>query len=324
MDARTWRADQSQSAGLLFAGVSAVRVSSRRALSVLHPLARCGRSLLARVFSEPLIHFFIAGLALFAVERVYQNHADIYRIVETPEHVAQLANEYALQFGAHPSPQTLAALVRRDIGDEVLFRQGLALKLDQSDEIVRRRVIQKMQFLMQNLNPPREPTENQLQAYFDAHASRYVTSPRVSFSHVFFSADRGGEAAARARAEAVLATLSNGTTRAPTRGDPFPDLYDFSAYEPAQVFRLFGHTPLSQAAFSAPTGRWTGPLRSGVGWHLIYIDARQDAKRPSLSSIRDTVRTDYLEDAQDAANKAALDNLTKQFVVVREDRKPVP
>jgi parvulin-like peptidyl-prolyl isomerase len=200
----------------------------------------------------------------------------------------------------------------------------MALKLDQGDEIVRRRVVQKMQFLMQDLHPPREPTEQLLRTYYDAHASRYVTLPRATFSHIYFSLDKGGEAVAQARAAAVLARLSNSATRAPALGDPFPDLYDFSAYEPEQVFRLFGHTPFSRAVFSETPGHWAGPFRSGLGWHLIYVDARQDAKRPPLSAIHDAVRTDYLQDAQDKANKAAFDRLAQQYTVVREDRTPAP
>ena len=79
--------------------------------------------------------------------------------------------------------------MRRDVHDEILYRQGLALKLDQDDMIVRRRVVQKMQFLMQDLNPPAEPTVAQLQAYYDAHAAKYIKPPRATFSHIYFSAD---------------------------------------------------------------------------------------------------------------------------------------
>ena len=324
MDARTWRADLPPTTGWLTVRGSAAQKLSRQTPHAFHRLARLAQHVLGRLLSEPLTHFVIAGLVLFAAGRFYQSQTSVYRIVETPRHVAQLANEYALQFGTQPSANTLEALVHRDIGDEVLFRQGMALRLDQGDEIVRRRIVQKMQFLMQDLDPPREPTERQLQAYYDAHASRYVTLPRATFSHIYFSTDRGGDAGAKARAAAVLARLSSGTTRAPALGDPFPDLYDFSAYEPEQVFLLFGHTPFARAVFSEPPGQWAGPFRSGLGWHLIYVDMRQDAKRPSLSAIRDAVRTDYLQDAQDKANKAAFDALAAQYTVVREDRKPAP
>jgi hypothetical protein len=280
------------------------------------------RGVAGRVFSEPLTHFLIAGLALFIAGRAYESQTNTYRIVITPRHVAQLANDYALQFGTQPSPQILEQLVQRDVHDEMLLRQGLALKLDQDDEIVRRRIVQKAQFLMQDLNPPPEPTNAQLQTYYDAHPAAYVTQPRATFSHIYFSADNGGDAAAKARADAVLKTLAPGVTRAPDKGDVFPDLYDFSAFEPEQVERLFGHSPFADAVFSGPTGKWIGPVKSGYGWHLIYVDARQAPASPPLATVRDQVRTDYLQDAQDAANKQAFDKLAHRFTVVREDLKP--
>jgi len=282
------------------------------------------RRIAGRVFAEPLTHFLIAGLALFLAGRFYETQTDTYRIVVTPRHVAQLANDYALQFGAQPSPQILEQLVERDVHDEMLLRQGLAQQLGQDDEIVRRRIVQKAQFLMQDLNPPAEPTDAQLQAYYAAHPAAYVTQPRATFSHIYFSADNGGDAAAKARAEAVLRTLGPGVTRAPDKGDVFPDLYDFSAFEPEQVERLFGHSPFADAVFSEPTGKWIGPVKSGYGWHLLYIDARQAQGRPPLAAVRDQVRTDYLQDAQDAANKQAFDKLARRFTVVRDDLKAAP
>jgi hypothetical protein len=285
--------------------------------------ARCRRAL-SLVLREPIFHFVLVGFALFLAGHLYQRHASIYRIVVTKRHVEQLANDYALQFGVQPDPQTLTALVRRDLQDEMLYRQGLALDLEQDDQIVRRRVVQKMQFLMQDLHAPPEPGTAALQAYYDAHAQSYRRPPQATFSHIFFSADRGGDVAARARAEAVLRTLSDATVRAPDRGDPFPDLFDFSAYEPEQVYRLFGHTPFAAAVYSAPVGHWVGPVRSGYGWHLIYVDTRRAAAQPPLSAVRDQVRTDYFQAEQDKANREAFRKLAKRFTVVDQTGKPLP
>jgi peptidyl-prolyl cis-trans isomerase C len=273
-----------------------------------------------RILSEPLVHFVAIGLLLFLVGGIYDTNTRVYRITVTPQHVTQLANNYARQFGSRPDRQTLDALVQRDLHDEILYRQGLALKLDRDDEIVRRRIVQKMQFLTQDLNAPREPTEQELRAYYDAHASWYVTPPRVSFSHIYFSDTVGGNAAARARAIAALTTLSNSMKRAPERGDPFPDRYDFAAYEPEQVYRLFGHTSLADAVFSAKPGQWTGPFRSSYGWHLIYIDTSQPPVPAPLSEVRDIVRKNYQEEAQDRANAASFANLARRFTIVRVDQ----
>ena len=303
----------------------AIRIEFKRPMAEREigdpPGARSG---LGRLLREPLVHFAVLGLILALAAHAYQLRTDTYRIAVTPARVSDLSHKYALQFGGPPDPATLEQLIRDDIHDEILFRQARALKLDQDDEIVRRRVVQKEQFLIQNLSPPAEPTQAQLQAYYDTHADRYVAASRATFSHIYFALPQdgraGGDAATEARARAALARIPAGATRAPDLGDPFPDIYDFAAFEPEQAQRLFGKTPLAEAVFTAPVGRWSGPYKSAYGWHLLYVSARDATARQSLAEIKDRVRGDYLQAAQDQANDAAFQKIAKRFTVVREDR----
>lgn len=278
-------------------------------------------SLIKRILREPLLHFVAAGILLFIAGRYYRDDNTIYRIVVTPAHVAQLSNQYALQFGKPPDAATLSALVDRDIHDEILFRQGLALKLERNDEIVRRRVAQKMQFLMQDTLAPPEPTDTQLRNWYEEHRSDYISQPRVTFTHIFFT-DEGSEnqAQARLRASDLLKTLPDTLVRAPDRGDPFPDLYDFSNYEPVQVYRLFGHSDFAEAVYKVTPGEWAGPYRSAYGWHLVYVSSRSPARQAAFDAVRDKVRVAWLKHWQDQANKAAFARVAKQFTVIREDQ----
>jgi len=265
---------------------------------------------------EPLLHFVVAGFLLFIAGAAHRRETDPFRIVVTPEREAQLVNRYALQFGTPPDAATRAALVDREIEEEMLFRQGLALGLDRNDELVRRRIVQKMQFLLEDVSPPAEPADAELRAFYSVHADRYTTPARVTFSQVYFSTERGDEPA-RARALQTLNELGKDLRHPEERGDPFPDLSHFAAYEAKQVQRLFGQTAMADAAFAAPCGRWVGPYKSVYGWHLIYVDYRQDAARQTFTAVRDKVRTDYLLDAQDRANQQAMSQLAREFTVVR-------
>lgn len=260
---------------------------------------------------EPLVHFIAAGLVLFIAGEVHRAHVDAHRIVVTPEREAHLAARYELQFGARPDERTLALLVKRDVEEEMLFRRGIALELDKDDEIVRRRIVQKMRFLLEDLSAPVEPSDAELSAYYQLHAARYAAPVRLTFSHVYFAADE--ERAARA-----LQLLSSGKKQASDLGAPFPDQYHFSGYEPEQMYRLFGRTEFSEAALSAPLGRWVGPYRSAYGWHLVRVDARSEPQTLQLASVRDRVRTDYLLDAQARTNATAFNALAREYAVVRE------
>ena len=270
-----------------------------------------------RWMREPLLHFLVIGALLSCATAAWQWHTDERRIVLTPEHIAQLANTYALQFGRQPDARTMEALIARDIHDEVLYREGRAMGLDQDDLVVRRRVVQKMQFFTEGLHPPPEPDEAQLVAYFTARPDRYTDPQRVTFSHIFFSAQVGGDMAAQARASQVLATLDHAVPRAPGLGDPFPDAYDYSAQDAGQIQRLFGPTPLAQALRDQRPMQWAGPLRSAYGWHLVRVAARSVPQHASLDQVRDRVRTDYLLDAQAAANKTAFNRMASRYTVER-------
>jgi len=273
-------------------------------------------ALLRRLLREPLLHFAVAGLALFIASEIHRAKADPFRIVITPEREAQLVNRYVLQFGSAPDDATRASLMDREIDEEMLFRQGLALGLDRNDELVRRRIVQKMQFLLEDVNPPAEPAEAALRAFYVAHAERYETPERTTFSHVYFSSEQGEESA-RARAAQALKALATGRAHGEELGDPFPDLSHFAVYDSKQVTRLFGETEMADATFSAPIGRWAGPYKSVYGWHLIHVDARESAARATFASVRDRVRTDYLLEAQDRANRQAMSQLAREFTVVR-------
>jgi peptidyl-prolyl cis-trans isomerase C len=274
-------------------------------------------SLFRTLVREPLVHFILAGLVLFIAGEVHRTRVDAYRIVVTPEREAHLAARYELQFGMQPNAETLARLVERDVEEEMLFRRGLALELDADDEIVRRRIVQKMRFLLEDVNAPSEPSDADLSAYYQAHAAQYAAPARVTFSHVYFSSEEG-EPTARARASRALALLSIGKAQMSELGDPFPDRSHISAYEPEQVYRLFGRTEFSDAALSAPLHRWIGPYRSAYGWHLVRVNARIEAQHLDLATVRDRVRTDYLLDAQARTNATAFKALAGEFTVIRE------
>jgi hypothetical protein len=274
-------------------------------------------SWLGRLVREPLLHFFVIGVLIFVAAQAWRGAHDTRRIVVTPERAAELATKYRLQFGAAPTPAQLEGLVEAYIQEEALYREGKAMGLDRDDEIVRRRISQKVEFLQQDRGLPASPSDADLARYFDAHAASYATPVRTTFSHLYFSTDAVGEGPARARAVHALAELKAG---APDVGaDPFPDLNAYSNLAESEAVRLFGDSELAHRLAAAPVGQWSGPYRSGYGWHLVRVDARTSAARPALADVRDQVREDYLHAAQAKANVQALARLKARYTVVRRD-----
>jgi hypothetical protein len=224
-----------------------------------------GRSI-AWIVREPFFQFVALGALLFAASEYLEARANFARIDITRNQVEGITNNYRLQYGASPTAEQLNGLVDQFIKEEVFYHEALRLKLDRDDEIIRRRLVQKYEFLQQDLGTPKDPSEADLRAFYQSHTENYGIPERVTFSHVFFSIDRGGDNTARARAENALAVLNQRrVTRAPDSGDGFPGAFDYAGATPVQVRRAFGSSVLSQEIFKTAPGYWAGPFRSGFG-----------------------------------------------------------
>ena len=267
---------------------------------------------------EPLVHFLLAGLALFALAEWHRRATDPTRIVIDEARLTELRHAYEAEFGSPPNASVMPRLIEDYVASEVLFREGVARGLDRNDEIVRRRVIQKVQFLEEDMALPEDPSQAQLRAWYDGHRARYANPNKISFSHIFFAADPRNEGAARARAEGVLARLSPETERAPELGDSFPDLSDFIDFSTEEARRLFGEGEMAQEPFKAPMGLWRGPWRSSFGWHLVRVSAVELGGVRSFNAAHDAVKRDYADAALAAANAKRMADLRKRYTVVRE------
>jgi hypothetical protein len=278
------------------------------------------RRTLGALTREPLLHFLVAGLLLYTAGHVYERRHDSHRIEVTAARAAQLVEGYRKQFGAAPDAAMREQLIQTDIDNEILYREGLRLGLERDDEVVRRRVVQKMQFLSQNLGAPVEPDAAAIEAQYREHASRYLQPAAVSFTHIYYSGDVTGGEQAQRRARAALAALA-GTHRGrePELGDPFPDRYDFTLVDAAQVQRLFGRTAFSAAVFTAPLEQWSGPYQSGYGWHLLRVSARTAAAPVPLAQARERVRADLMASIEERRNRADFEALRARFTIVRSD-----
>ncbi len=172
-----------------------VRTVTEAASATARPRGRVGR-----VLREPLLHFLIIGVVIFVAMQSWRAANDTRRIVVTPERTAELANKYRLQFGAAPTPAQLEGVVEAYVQEEALYREGKAMGLDRDDEIVRRRIAQKVEFLQADRGLPAAPSDAQLKRWFDTHPADYATPARTTFSHLYFSTDAVGEGPARVRA----------------------------------------------------------------------------------------------------------------------------
>ena len=158
---------------------------------------------LRRIVREPLTHFLILGIAIFIAAHVVEERSTRFRIAIAQPELNRIVASYTQQYGSEPTPDQLRTMVDNYVREEIFLREGIALGLDRNDEIVRRRIAQKYDFLQQDNAVAREPSESQLRSWFAAHPADFRRPVRRSFEQLYFAADARGDAAARQRAEAA-------------------------------------------------------------------------------------------------------------------------
>jgi hypothetical protein len=287
--------------------------------------------LVSRFLREPLVHFFVIGAALFAFYRflppsgpaptaqaqasVPAPQAPSRQIVLTYDQLARLATLFQSQWGREPTLQELDRLVETNVKEEIFYREAIAMGLDKDDEIIRRRMAQKMQFLAEDVAAAHEPSADELKAWFEQNQRLFVEPPRTSFRHLYFSPDRRGDNA-HADAEKALSELNRQPQDTKLAGaDPFMLQEYYRDRTPEYLFKEFGPS-FATAVLNLPTGSWRGPIESGYGWHLIFVDTQIPARTPPFDEIQADVKRVWLSDRKAQATKKAYDELRAKYTVL--------
>ena len=269
------------------------------------------------LWREPLVHFLVIGMGLFALDTVAGDRSDpqTRRIVVTASDIQALRATFTSTWLQPPTETQLAALIEQHVRDEVFYREALAGGLDRNDSAIRRRLLVRMDQLAQDSSTLVEPTEADLKAFLAEHPALFRRDATVDFTQVFVSRDRRGD---RAHQDA-LATLTQlrgaGSRAAEGRGDPTSLPARITGESHRRVAALFGE-PFAQSISRLPVGEWGGPVASPFGYHLVYVTSRQAESLPPLSTIRGDVAREWSV----AQKKVALDEwysrLRQSYTVV--------
>ena len=272
---------------------------------------------LKRFLKEPLLHFLVIGFLIFFTSYYVAKQRDAYTIVLDEPIMTKLAMAWQSQFSEQPTSKDLQVAADDYIKQEVLAREAIQLGLNQDDEIIKRRLQQKMEFILKSNIIVPEPNKMELENYFKENINKFTDPPKVSFSHIYFSADKVGYKQAEINAKAVLEDLEKqpALKRAPTLGDPFMLLYDYNDIDKKETERLFGTSAFTDSLFTVKQDQWTGPLQSGYGWHLLYVNDRKSDFVPPLSEIRGRVLEMYKIDKSKEMDNLAMEELIDKYTV---------
>jgi hypothetical protein len=269
-----------------------------------------------RLLKEPLVHFVVLGALLFgAYAGIHHGRTqDKPRQVRvTGQEIAWLQETWVRQWQRPPTEDELKGLVTAYLKEELLAREARELGLDQDDTIVRRRLAQKMEFLLDDTSRAATPTDAELRRWYEAHLEQFQDPAHVSFTQVFFRSE--------VDAQRALANAANGTIT--SRGDSIMLERDYAGADEPAVAGLFGRE-FAGTVFGLQPGKWQGPIPSGYGFHLVYVSERGAGQRRPFDGVRAQVLDDWHREQKANADEQFFAGLLKKYdVVVEESIKPL-
>jgi len=277
---------------------------------------------LKRWSREPLLHFLLLGLVLFATYAYMQRGRggveSSRQIAVSLDELRQMDMFFESQWHRQPTPAEFQAMVEDKVREEVLYREALAMGLDKDDTIVKRRMAQKMQFLAEDVAAAHEPSTAELKAWFEKNSSRFALPSRYSFRHLYFSPDKRGQNAQADAAKALpkIAGQPENSALALSLGDRFMFQDYYGDRAPDAIAKEFG-PQFAVALEKLKPGSWQGPIESGYGWHLVYVDTVIPGRIPAFEEMEPDVKTAWLgEQKRQAWQKAYAEMRAKYNVLL--------
>ena len=284
---------------------------------------------------QPMVQFLITGGVLAALwwlvlapesqdpKRIDVSARDIERFIQF--RTRNFSTSASERFAAM-TPSAQRSIINDYAREEALYRHALSLRLDDSDYVIRQRLVQKVDFIA-NEQSVGDPTEAELKAFFETHRDEFQTPALVTFAHVFLRKETNeGESIAEPsthvtdhRALTMLATLNNSAVPAHSStqyGDRFPYRVNYVEQSEAVVASHMGQSA-AHRIFELPVSDvWQGPIESDWGIHLIYKQAHLAAAQPDFLDVAQSVEMRWREEARIAARRLAAEQVLQEYEVV--------
>jgi len=286
-----------------------------------------------RILNDPLLHFLLLGLGLFVLFDLVASDEAVYdsKVINVDRDALLTFVQYRLR-AFEPraaaarldgmTEEELERLISDFVREEALHREAKALGVDKNDYIIKRRMIQSIEFITDGfVTAAVEISEEDIAAHYEANREDYYISPFVTFTHVFYDGERRSRDETLALTTAKLRELNNQQalfSDATRHGDRFPYFVNYVERDPQFVASHFG-LPMANEIFAleASDSTWHGPLESQYGLHLIMLTRRAEGRYPELAEIEAAVRDDAERDAIAALKDDAIQAIVDTYEVRR-------
>ncbi len=261
-----------------------------------------------KLLASSFLHFIIIGAAIFLLYGWLNhdaNHPSGFDIQISESHQIQLAIAHERNFGVLPDQTTMDKLVAAEVKSEIYYREALRLGLDEDDEIIRRRLKQKYEFLKKDNAAIDNPSEEELKDFYIQRKDNYLSPAKYSFDHYYFDPDQRSNAGQDARYFISDPKL---------RSDPFHISSPRINRTLEDLRNEFGLAFAQGIDDMRVTGE-SFYLESGFGHHVVYLNTFHPSNPIPFESIRDILNEDYQTFVLSERNKADYAELIKEYTI---------
>ncbi len=278
---------------------------------------------ITRLLTEPLIQFLVIGACIYGAYALFGEPQEDFRdttIRVDSNRINAMISQWEKRWNRLPTRAEIDGLIQAYIREDVLYRQAVAMGLNEDDPITRRRMAQKLEFLTSDLSQMQKPQEGELEQYFTENAESYRDLDTISFIHVFIDPDKRGDTTL-GDADEILAQLqAAGEPDAETIqvGDRLMLQNNFSSTTQLEIRRQLG-SGFAEVVMELEPGQWHGPVLSGYGVHLVYVYEFVEAPLAVFADVQARVLDDWHAQKREQFNADFVKSLKSRYQIVIDE-----
>lgn len=266
---------------------------------------------------HPLVRILFFGLLLaITLLLIYgprQPELEDRKIVISDAELAHMIAGWQRTWKRMPTREELNGVLKSYIRDEVVYREALNQGLDENNATVKRALITQMDMLAEGQGTEREISENDLRAYYDLRKEQFTAPAQLEFYQVYFN----GAPDSIALAKKASAWNADNTPPETALNSATPSLLPkkMTLQTTDAIDREFGNG-FANTLMQLPVDEWSGPIESGFGAHLIYLDSLVPAAPLPFEQVKNEISTLLQYEEKQASKEQFYTELLQQYEII--------
>lgn len=267
------------------------------------------------LLKEPLLHFLLlGGILLFGYSLVGGEPSSPSagnEITLSAAKLEQLSYAFEKTHQRQPDKTERNALIENYFKEETAYKKGLAMGLLEGDALIKKRIRQKLEFIVEDAVATIEPSHQQLQDFLAERVDDYRSDEIFNFEQVYLNPQKYADI--DAEMDRILDVLQNQKTAA-SLGDSIFLEPNYTATAYWAIARDFG-SPFADRLKKLTLNQWHKGIKSGYGIHLVKITKKHGGEPQSLGQVKEALTQEWQYQQRDDAMKVFYESLFKEYDV---------